>query len=67
MYRQLHKLSYAYNSESVSHNIPKSATIVVYQSVNDAVAMVVHHSPAVYLAKCVIAEAFRIVPVNPGD
>nr|XP_045592346.1 uncharacterized protein LOC123754181 [Procambarus clarkii] len=66
-YRLLHNLSYPYTSESVNANIPRETTTVTYQSINDAVALVVRRSPGAYLAKCDIAEAFWIVPVNPSD
>nr|XP_045603192.1 uncharacterized protein LOC123761301 [Procambarus clarkii] len=66
-YRLLHNLSYPYTSESVNDNIPRETTTVTYQSINDAVALVVRRSPGAHLAKCDIAEAFRIVPVNPSD
>ncbi|XP_069160806.1 uncharacterized protein [Procambarus clarkii] len=48
-------------------NIPRETTTVTYQSINDAVALVVRRSPGAHLAKCDIAEAFRIIPVHPSD
>ncbi|XP_045587216.2 uncharacterized protein [Procambarus clarkii] len=66
-YRLLHNLSYPYTSESVNANIPPESTTVTYQSINDAVALVVRRSPGAHLAKCDIAEAFRIVRVHPSD
>ncbi|XP_069186405.1 uncharacterized protein [Procambarus clarkii] len=66
-YRLLHNLSYPYTSESVNANIPWETITVTYQSINDAVALVVRRSPGAHLAKCDIAEAFQIVPVHPSD
>ncbi|XP_045626177.1 uncharacterized protein [Procambarus clarkii] len=66
-YRLLHNLSYPYTSESERQYIPQETTTVTYQSINDAVALVVRRSPGAHLAKCDIAEAFRIVPVHPSD
>ncbi|XP_069176340.1 uncharacterized protein [Procambarus clarkii] len=66
-YRLLHNLSYPYSPDSVNANIPRESTSVTYQSIHDAVTMVVSRSPGAHLAKCDIAEAFRIVPVHPSD
>ncbi|XP_069157715.1 uncharacterized protein [Procambarus clarkii] len=66
-YRLLHNLSYPYTSESVNANILRETTTVTYQSINDAVALVVRRSPGAHLTKCDIAEAFRIVLVHPSD
>ncbi|XP_069186395.1 uncharacterized protein [Procambarus clarkii] len=66
-FRLLHNLSFPYSQLSVNANIPKASSTVHYQNINDAIELVVKCSPGAFLAKCDIAEAFRIVPVHPSD
>nr|XP_045604834.1 uncharacterized protein LOC123762362 [Procambarus clarkii] len=66
-FRLLHNLSFPYSQLSVNANIPKATSTVHYQNIKDAIELVVRCSPGAFLAKCNIAEAFRIVPVHPSD
>ena len=66
-YRLLHNLSYPYDLTSVNSNIPRTQSTVQYQSIHDAIALIQHHSPAAYMTKTDIADAFRIIPVHPSQ
>lgn len=66
-YRLLHNLSYPYDLSSVNFNIPKSHSTVQYQNIQDAIALIHHHSPAPFMTKTDISEAFRIIPVHPSQ
>ena len=66
-YRLLHNLSYPYDENSVNRNIPHSAAIVKYQTLQDAIHLIHRHSPNPYLAKSDIADAFRLVPVHSSQ
>ena len=65
-YRLLHNLSYPFNEDSVNGVIPESAAKVKYASISDAIELI-KANPGCWLAKCDIADAFRIVPIHPDD
>ena len=64
-YRLIHNLSFPYDEHSVNFNIPSELTSVKYQTLNDAIHFIQHHSPNAYLAKTDIADAFRLIPLHP--
>ena len=66
-FRLLHNLSYPYNHDSVNTNIPYESSHVTYATIQDAINDVRHHSPKAYMAKTDIAEAFRLIPLNPSQ
>ena len=65
-FRLIHHLSYPKGS-SVNDSIPKGASTVSYQSIDDAVKILIGLGPSAFLAKCDIESAFRLLPVNPSD
>lgn len=65
-HRLLHNLSFPYNSDAVNHNIPDSSSKVKYESFNDAITLVNSFENA-WIAKADIAEAFRLIPLNPNQ
>lgn len=66
-YRLLHNLSYPYDDQSVNFNIPRHYTTVKYQTIKEAITLLQHHSPAAFMAKSDISDAFRIIPVHPSQ
>ena len=65
-FRLIHHLSYP-QGESINDGIPDTESIVQYQSIDEAVALITHVGQNCYLAKTDIAEAFRIVPLHPSE
>ena len=66
-YRLLHNLSYPYDESAVNFNIPKEASHVQYASIDDAFQLIRDHSPAAFMAKSDIKDAFRLIPIHPSD
>lgn len=66
-YRLLHNLSYPYDESAVNFNIPKEASHVAYAPIDEAFQLVRDHSPAAYMAKSDIKDAFRLIPIHPSD
>ena len=66
-FRLLHNLSYPYDDQSVNFNISRQHTTVKYQTINQAILQIQQHSPAAYMAKSDISDAFRIIPVHPSQ
>ena len=65
-FRLLHNLSYPFNEDSVNGMIPESCAKVSYASIADAINLI-KKDPGCFLAKCDIADAFRLVPISPLD
>jgi hypothetical protein len=66
-FRLLHNLSYPYDISSLNRNIPKTATTVKYQTLQDAINFIQASKQPAWFAKSDIADAFRIVPVHPDN
>ena len=64
--RLLHNLSAPHNGNSVNANIPDEAAHVKYQSLLDAISIIVENN-CNYLAKSDIAEAYRLIPLHHSD
>ena len=62
----IHHLSYPSGS-SVNDGIPKKLASVKYQTVDDAITMIVSLGLRCFLAKTHIADVFRICPMHPDD
>ena len=65
-FRVIHDLSYP-PGKSVNAGIPKDLSSVKYQSVTDAIRLILKIGPHAWLAKTDIKSAFRIIPINPSD
>ena len=65
-FRLLRNLSYPYNNDSVNANIPEHCSKVRYESLSDAIRFV-QDIPQAWMAKVDIADAFRLIPINPSD
>ena len=66
-YRLLHNLSYPYDQTAVNFNISKANSTVQYQSISDAISCILQCGQKPYMAKCDIADAFRIIPLHPSQ
>ena len=66
-YRLIHDLSYPYNDESINSKIPDHLKSVKYSSVRDTMATLSRLPKGVYMAKCDIADAYRIIPLHPSE
>ena len=66
-YRLIHDLSYPYNEESVNSKIPDHLKSVKYSSVRDTMSTLSRLPNGVFMAKCDIADAYRIIPVHPSE
>jgi hypothetical protein len=66
-YRLLHNLSHPYDGTSVNDNIPADSKTVHYATVCDAIFKLLLLPFNCYTAKTDIADAFRIIPVQPAD
>ena len=65
-YRLLHNLSYSYNHEAVNFNISDDHAKVSYAKLSDAFVLVRKFNNC-FMAKSDIADAFRLIPLNPND
>ena len=65
-YRLLHNLSYPYNHEAVNFNISDDHAKVSYAKLSDAFVLVRKFNNC-FMAKSDIADAFRLIPLNPND
>ena len=65
-FRLLHNLSHPYNHDSVNSNIPEHCSKVRYESLGDA-TKILQSIPQAWMAKVDIADAFRLIPLNPSD
>ena len=52
---------------SINHFIPKSLCGLSYITVDDAISIIMKYGPNTLLAKVDIKNAFRLIPVHPGD
>ena len=66
-YRLIHDLTYPYDETSVNSRIPQSAKEVQYSTVRDAIKELSSLPPGAFLAKCDIADAYRLIPVHPSE
>ncbi len=66
-FRLLHNLSYPYNEHSINSNISDDDKSVKYSSIHDAIKSLSNFLPGSYLAKTDIADAFRLIPIQPCD
>ncbi|XP_064635798.1 uncharacterized protein LOC135492980 [Lineus longissimus] len=66
-FRMIHNLSYPRQGDSINKGIPKDLTSVKYSSIYDAISFIKKQDKQVYLAKCDVKSAFRIIPVAPED
>ena len=65
-FRLIHHLSYPKGC-SLNDGIPVEFTSVSYATVEDAIRLIQSVGPGCFLAKTVIKNAFRIVPIQPQD
>lgn len=65
-FRIIHDLSQP-RGYSVNNFISDEYASVRYETFDDVVKLVVYHGAGALIAKCDIADAFRIIPVNPAD
>ena len=65
-YRMIHDLSYP-RSNSVNAYIPRSASAVQYETLDQAIQLVVEAGKNALIAKTDIENAYRIVPVHPSS
>ena len=66
-FRLLHNLSYPYDINAVNFNIPKLHSTVKYQTIQHAITLLQQQTPAAYMAKSDISDAFRIIPIHPSQ
>jgi hypothetical protein len=66
-YRLLHNLSHPYDGNSVNANIPDAQKTVHYSTVGDAILKLLTLPFGSYTAKTDVADAFRLIPVQPSD
>ena len=65
-FRIIHDLSQP-RCYSVNSFIPDEFASVKYKTFDDVVRLVIFHGPKALIAKCDVADAFRIIPVHPDD
>lgn len=65
-FRLLHNLSFPYNDESLSLNIPRECSSVKYETLTDAIFLI-NSFESPWLAKADISEAFRLIPLHPSQ
>ena len=65
-HRLLHNLSAPYDGSSVNFNIPDDHAKVKYQTIRDAIQIILQND-YLYMVKTDIAEAFRQIPLHPSD
>ena len=65
-FRIIHDLSQP-KGYSVNSFIPDEFASVKYKTFDDVVQLVIFHGPKALIAKCDVADAFRIIPVHPDD
>ena len=65
-YRLIHNLSHPYDLSSVNSNIPTDYSTIKYASLSSAIKLI-QNSPNCYLGKTDIADAFRLIPLNPNQ
>lgn len=66
-FRLLHNLSYPYDETSINANIPQNEKTVSYSTVGAAIRCLLSLPRGAFTAKTDIADAFRLIPVNPRD
>ena len=62
----IHDLSFPHY-DLVNDHIPKEASRVSYEMLDDIVALVKTNGPGSLMAKADIESAFRIIPIHPDD
>jgi hypothetical protein len=65
-WRRIHDLSFP-NGSSVNDGIPSEFGSLVYQILDDAIALIAKHGKGVKLHKRDLKDAFRKIPVSPYD
>jgi hypothetical protein len=63
-FRMIHNLSYPHG-KSINDGIPRDLTRVHYASIYDAISFIKKQKQQVFLSKCDIKSAFRIIPIAP--
>ena len=63
-FRLLHNLSHPHDDTAVNANIPRELAKTKYDTIQDAIEIIRSYN-APYLAKTDIADAFRLLPLNP--
>ena len=66
-YRLIHDLSFPYDHTSINSCILDDNRTVHYQSVNDAIDLILKFGRGSYLAKTDIKSAFRLIPILPSE
>ena len=66
-YRLLHNLSFPYDESAVNTNIPRLSATVQYANISQAISYIQEAGQHAWLAKCDIADAFRIIPLHPSQ
>lgn len=66
-FRLIHDLAHPYDDNSVNAKIPQGEKTVKYSTIRDAVKKLSQLPKGAYLAKCDIADAYRIIPVHPSE
>ena len=65
-FRLIHHLSFPFGA-SINSHIPKEASSVKYASIDDAIRLIRRTGRGCTLAKTDVKNAFRLIPINPGD
>jgi hypothetical protein len=65
-WRRIHDLS-SPNGSSVNDGIPSEFGSLIYQTLDDAIALIAKHGKGVKLYKPDLKDAFRKIPVSPYD
>lgn len=65
-YRLIHDLSFP-KDVSVKSGIPKYLSQVQYDNIETIISLVKVHGHGALMAKYDIEDAFRIIPIHPGD
>ena len=62
----IHHLSFPF-CNSINSHIPTEASSVHYASIDDAIRLIRRTGRGCALAKTDVKNAFRLIPINPGD
>lgn len=66
-YRLIHNLSYPYDDQAINFHISDANKTVQYASITDAIHLIMQHPFGSFTAKTDIADAFRLLPINPQE
>jgi len=64
--RVIHHLSYP-EGTSINDGIPEKCSTVNYQTIDDAVSLILYYGPGSLMSKTDIEHSFKLIPIHPDD